>query len=108
MNTDSWFDFWDKSDPYLKFLKIRQDNTLVEAGRTPIIKCDLNPNWPPIDLSKGRLIRGDNQMERFKIECWDWEEEGEAKHQFIGEIYVELPRLMASKLPLQLPLSNPK
>jgi len=23
MNTDSWFDWWDKSDPYLKFLKIR-------------------------------------------------------------------------------------
>ena len=22
INTDSWFDFWDKSDPYLKFLKI--------------------------------------------------------------------------------------
>ncbi len=37
MNTDSWFDFWDKSDPYLKFLKIRKDNTFVEAGRTEII-----------------------------------------------------------------------
>ena len=28
-NTDSFFDFWDKSDPYLKFLKIRDDNTYV-------------------------------------------------------------------------------
>ena len=72
LNTDSWFDFWDKSDPYLKFLKIRQDNTLVEAGRTEIIMDDLNPNWKPIDLGKGRLIRSDNQLERFKIECWDW------------------------------------
>lgn len=34
MNTDSWFDFWDKSDPYLKFQKIRSDNSLIEAGRT--------------------------------------------------------------------------
>ena len=108
MNTDSWFDFWDKSDPYLKFLKIRQDNTLVEAGRTPVIMDDLNPNWKPIDLSKGRLIRSDNQMQRFKIECWDWEEAGEAKHQFIGELYVTLPDLMKSKLPLEMPLSNPK
>ena len=72
LNTDSWFDFWDKSDPYLKFLKIRQDNTLVEAGRTEIIMDDLNPNRKPIDLGKGRLIRSDNQLERFKIECWDW------------------------------------
>ena len=29
MNTDSYFDFWDKSDPYLKFLKIRDDNSLI-------------------------------------------------------------------------------
>ncbi len=29
MNTDSWFDFWDKSDPYLKFLKVRTDNSFV-------------------------------------------------------------------------------
>jgi hypothetical protein len=29
MNTDSFFDFWDKSDPYLKFLKIRNDNTYI-------------------------------------------------------------------------------
>ena len=34
MNTDSFFDFWDKSDPYLKFLKIRGDNSFIEAGRT--------------------------------------------------------------------------
>lgn len=46
MNTDSWFDWWDKSDPYLKFLKIRNDNSLIEAFRTPIIMNDLNPNWP--------------------------------------------------------------
>ncbi len=29
MNTDSIFDFWDKSDPYLKFLKLRDDNTFI-------------------------------------------------------------------------------
>ena len=29
MNTDSFFDFWDKSDPYLKFLKLREDNTYI-------------------------------------------------------------------------------
>ncbi len=29
MNTDSVFDFWDKSDPYLKFMKYRDDNTLI-------------------------------------------------------------------------------
>lgn len=28
-NVDSFFDFWDKSDPYVKFLKIRNDNSYV-------------------------------------------------------------------------------
>jgi hypothetical protein len=33
-NVDSMFDFWDKSDPYLKFMKMRTDNTFVEVTRT--------------------------------------------------------------------------
>jgi hypothetical protein len=37
-NVDSWFDFWDKSDPYLKFLKVRSDNTWVEAARTEVLR----------------------------------------------------------------------
>jgi hypothetical protein len=32
MNTDSWFDFIDKSDPYLKFLKLRKDNTYISVA----------------------------------------------------------------------------
>jgi Ca2+-dependent lipid-binding protein len=61
MNTDSWFDWWDKSDPYLKFLKIRKDNTFVEAERTAVIQNNLNPNWNPIDIAVGKLVREDNQ-----------------------------------------------
>lgn len=34
MNTDSVFDWWNKSDPYLKFLKVRQDNSTVLASQT--------------------------------------------------------------------------
>lgn len=61
MNTDSWFDWWDKSDPYLKLLKIRHDNTLVEAARTNVIQNNLNPSWLMIDVSIAKLIRTDNQ-----------------------------------------------
>lgn len=72
-NTDSMFDFWDRSDPYLKFMKIRSDNSLIEAGRTQVIKNDLNPNWKPIEVSLGKLIHADsNTSGKFKIECWDW------------------------------------
>ena len=34
MNTDSYFDFWDKSDPYIKLLKIREDNSLILCHQT--------------------------------------------------------------------------
>lgn len=34
MNTDSIFDWWDKSDPYLKFLKIRSDNSFLLVKST--------------------------------------------------------------------------
>ena len=34
MNTDSVFDFVDKSDPYLKFMKIRQYNTYICVAQT--------------------------------------------------------------------------
>ncbi len=60
MNTDSIFDFWDKSDPYLKFLKVRGDNTLVEAGRTEIIKSNLNPSWRWIELPLTKLVKENN------------------------------------------------
>jgi len=69
MNTDSFFDFWDKSDPYLKFLKIRQDNSTILAGQTEVIKENLSPSWNPIVIPMGKLVSQADQ--RFKIECWD-------------------------------------
>jgi hypothetical protein len=29
MNVDSFFDFWDKSDPYVKLMKARNDGSFV-------------------------------------------------------------------------------
>jgi hypothetical protein len=48
LNTDSWFDFWDKSDPFMKFLKIRDDNSFIEIQRSEVIQNNLNPSWRPI------------------------------------------------------------
>ena len=48
MNTDSIFDFWDKSDPYLKFTKKRDDGSYIEVARTDKILDNLNPNWNPV------------------------------------------------------------
>jgi hypothetical protein len=63
-NVDSWFDFWDKSDPYIKFLKIRNDNSYVEVHRTEIIKDDLNPIWKSFEVQAARLINPNKQAFR--------------------------------------------
>lgn len=73
LNTDSFFDFWDKSDPYLKFLKIRTDNSFIEAARTNIVMDNLSPKWNPIEIPCSRLVASNSDRGRFKVECWDWE-----------------------------------
>ena len=60
MNTDSFFDFWDKSDPYLKFQKIRADNSFIEAGRSEVVMDNLNPQWKPVQISVPRLLTENN------------------------------------------------
>lgn len=68
MNTDSWFDFWDKSDPYLKFLKVRSDNSFIEASRTEVVMDSLNPDWKVIEVSLGKLLsKPEDYNERFKM-----------------------------------------
>lgn len=57
MNTDSWFDWWDKSDPYLKFLKIRKDNTLIDVGRTNVMMNNLDPSWQLLEIPLSKLLK---------------------------------------------------
>lgn len=61
INTDSFFDFWDKSDPYLKFLKIRDDNTHLEIQRSEVIQNNLNPSWKPIEVQISRIVNPNKQ-----------------------------------------------
>lgn len=55
LNTDSIFDWWNKSDPYLKFQKVRQDGSIVLASQTEVIDNSLNPSWNPIQIQTTRL-----------------------------------------------------
>ena len=61
LNTDSFFDFWDKSDPYIKFIKIRDDNTYIEVQRTEVIQNNLSPSWRPIEVQITKLINPNKQ-----------------------------------------------
>ena len=66
-NVDSRFDFWDKSDPYLKFLKIRQDNTFIEIARTEVLFNNQSPNWKPINVPFSKLVDPSNPNPSFKV-----------------------------------------
>jgi len=98
-NVDSHFDFWDKSDPYLKFMKLRTDNTFVEVARTEVKMDSLEPNWNPITIPLSRLVTSENTFGTFKVECWDWEEV-EHKHQFIGAFFMKLDDIRKSTGPM--------
>ena len=65
MNTDSYFDFWDKSDPYLKVLKIREDNSLLPVHKTEWIKDNLNPTWKPVIIQCDRLHSQNNSKFKY-------------------------------------------
>ena len=82
-NVDSKFDFWDKSDPYLKFMKIREDNSFVEIARTEVVEDNQEPQWKPITIPASRLLNMQAPVSSFKVECWDHEEK-DHKHNFIG------------------------
>lgn len=82
-NVDSHFNFIDKSDPYLKFLKVRQDNTFVEVGRTDVVFDSLEPKWKPVNLPASKLFNMNDPISSFKVECWDHEKE-DHKHKIIG------------------------
>mmetsp|Transcript_31057 Transcript_31057/g.28251 ORF Transcript_31057/g.28251 Transcript_31057/m.28251 type:complete len:92 (+) Transcript_31057:406-681(+) len=44
MNTDGWFD---KSDPFLRILKSRNNDEWLKVHETEYIKDNLNPMWKP-------------------------------------------------------------
>lgn len=48
MNTDGWFD---KSDPFLRFMRIRGESTdLVTVHETEVIMDNLNPVWKGFEI----------------------------------------------------------
>jgi Ca2+-dependent lipid-binding protein len=101
LNTDGWFD---KSDPFVRVSKIREDKTIQKIYESEFIKDNLNPSWKPFEVSVGRLCDGDhNKLFKYlrtmdhllRIEVWDWEKSGKSK--FIGEKDLSLNQLKGEK-----------
>lgn len=67
INTDSYFNFWDRSDPYLKLFKNRKDNTWVPVHKTEIIMDNLSPDWQGFNIDAYRLHNEENDTFKYSL-----------------------------------------
>lgn len=68
-------DFFGKSDPFLCFYRLNEDNSRLLAYRSEFIKRTLNPVWKPMEINSRLLCHG-NHDEEFLVQCFDWDFDG--------------------------------
>ncbi|EGR31217.1 hypothetical protein IMG5_115500 [Ichthyophthirius multifiliis] len=95
-NTDGWFS---KSDPFLRFKRVREDKNEILCHETEVIMENLNPVWRPFEISGQILYNGDT-FRPIKVECWDWEKS--QVFQFIGETQFNMNELVYGKREFEL------
>jgi len=100
MNTDGWFD---KSDPFLRFFKKRDDGEWLQVHETEVIMNNLNPIWKIFEIKDDKLCGGD-YLRPIRVECWDWEKSG--KNQYIGDCEITIDKLQKGQR--EYDLQNPK
>jgi len=100
MNTDGWFD---KSDPFLRFMKKRESGDYLQVAETEVIMDNLNPVWKPFKIKDFKLCGADHHK-LFKIECWDWEKD--KNYQYIGACELSIDELKNGKREFEL--RNPR
>jgi len=75
-------DFFTLSDVFIKFSKVREDNTYVPCFRTEVKKNNLNPVFA--EIVGGALLFANGDFHRtIKLEVLDYEPTG--RHQLIGK-----------------------
>jgi len=88
-----------KSDPFLKFYKIRQGGDQLLVHETEPIMNNLAPEWKLFKIQDYKLSENDHNT-HFRVECWDYEENG--NHQYIGGCETSLNDLRNGKLEFEL------
>jgi Ca2+-dependent lipid-binding protein len=85
-------DIGSKSDPQC-FVYMRQGFTdrYIEIGRTEVINNDLNPDW----AKKLNIDYKFNESQQIKFEIWNIDRI--AGNKFLGQVIVELAKILVSK-----------
>ena len=80
-----------KSDPYLKILRVREDNSWVPVFQSEIIKSNLNPVFKPARMRMQLLCNSDpSAVLRFQV--WDWDKN--SPDDLIGEFDTSVKELL--------------
>lgn len=87
-------DWCGKSDPFLAFYRVSEDNSYSAVYRTEVVKKTLNPTWRPFTIHMRQLCGGDEDR-TIKVACYDWDSDGavSSSHDLIGEFYTNVRAL---------------
>ncbi|XP_065287258.2 copine-8-like isoform X3 [Dermacentor albipictus] len=83
-------DWFGKSDPFLEFYRVSEDNSYTAVFRTEVVKRQLNPTWRPFTIQMQQLSGGD-QDRTIRVACYDWDLGG--GHDLIGEFHTNVRTL---------------
>ncbi|KAK8764365.1 hypothetical protein V5799_033022, partial [Amblyomma americanum] len=83
-------DWFGKSDPFLEFYRVSEDNSYTAVFRTEVVKRSLNPTWRPFTIQMRQLSGGDDDR-TVRVACYDWDHDG--SHDLIGEFHTNVRTL---------------
>jgi hypothetical protein len=84
-------DTFGKSDPFIRFSRVREDGGSIAVFKTEVVRDNLNPTWHPIVTTMQRLCNGD-PYRPVLAEVFDWDKDG--SHDIIGSATTSLDDVM--------------
>ena len=87
-------DRFSKSDPFILFSAIYEDNTTQPVLKTEVVKNRLSPTFKPIESDIRTLCNGD-PYRPLLIQVFDWDSSG--SHDLIGETRTSIVDLSVSQ-----------
>lgn len=99
-------DFFSKSDCFAVLYSVSAEGSMLELGRTEVIRDDLNPQWTKQFVVDYYF----EEVQKFCVRVYDDDKEGESDlsaHDYIGETYFQLSQIAKAAINgISFPLSR--
>lgn len=89
-------DWFGKSDPYLVFYRIHNNQDLIQVYKTETKMKTLNPKFKKMEIPLRDLCNGDHQT-TFVVKCFDWNKSGSP--DLIGQFSTSIANCIEQKTP---------